>query len=241
MATPSPQRRPYLFQAGQSDRGRDFAVEHAECIFALATSTRQMRAFCDDIAARAEAHGRDPDDIKILWAAQPIVADTESEARARQQEIRARIPLEASLALMSSHFDYDLSGLDIDKPVGDLVVPGLRGTLDAYKASNPLVTLREIAGSYLSGSEDGLMIGTGEQVADHMQHLLEEGGGHGFQITPSYYAPDFFADLTDKLIPVLQKRGVFRKEYEEGTLRERLSGPGAGSASRPKRKRAAER
>ncbi|HEX4889801.1 MAG TPA: hypothetical protein VFW37_05460 [Alphaproteobacteria bacterium] len=67
------------------------------------------------------------------------------------------------------------------------------------------------------------MIGTPEQVADHMVYLLEEGGGDGFQITPSYYAPDYFNDLSNMLIPELQRRGVFRAEYASGTLRDRMN------------------
>ena len=220
---PSPQRRPYLFQAGQSERGREFAARHAECIFAAATGTRQMREFSEDIAARAERNGRDPRKVKIIWGAQPLVAETESEARSRQAEIRARIPLEASLALMSGHFNYDLSKLDIDQPVGDLKVPGTQGMLEAYTKSNPGITLRQIASSYLSGNDGGPMIGTASQVADHLVYLLEEGGGDGFQVTPSYYAPDYFADLNRMLIPELQKRGVFRKEYDGGTLRGRMN------------------
>jgi len=229
---PSPQRQPYLFQAGQSPRGREFAARHAECIFAVGTSTRQMREFCDDIAARAERYGRDPKEIKIIWAAQPTVAETQAEAQNRQNEIRARIPIEASLSLMSGHFNYHFNVLDIDKPVGDLQVPGLQSLLDAYKASNPNVTLRDVASSYLIGSDTGPMIGTASQVADHLVYLMEEGGGDGFQITPSYYAPDYFRDLSDMLIPELQKRGVFRKEYATGTLRDRMNEGDAARAAR---------
>jgi alkanesulfonate monooxygenase len=67
------------------------------------------------------------------------------------------------------------------------------------------------------------MIGTAAQVADHLVYLMEEGGGDGFQITPSYYAPDYFNDLSNMLIPELQRRGVFRKEYAPGTLRDRMN------------------
>ncbi|HAM48026.1 MAG TPA: nitrilotriacetate monooxygenase, partial [Alphaproteobacteria bacterium] len=104
---------------------------------AAATGTRQMREFSDDIAARCERNGRNPEDLKIIWGAQPLVAEDEREAQARQREIRERIPLEASLALMSGHFNYDLNSLDIDKPVGDLKVPGTQGMLEAYTKSNP--------------------------------------------------------------------------------------------------------
>lgn len=95
--------------------------------------------------------------------------------------------------------------------------------LDIYTKADPTITLRQIAGSYLSGSDSGLMIGTPEQVADHMVYLLEEGGGDGFQITPSYYAPDFFAGINEMLIPLLQKRGVFREEYNGQTLRDYMN------------------
>jgi long-chain alkane monooxygenase len=229
---PSPQRYPYLFQAGQSPRGREFAARHAEAIFAVGTSTKQMRAFCEDIAARAERYGRNPQEVKIIWAAQPTVAETYSEALTRQSEIRARIPLEASLSLMSGHFNYHFNMLDIDKPVGDLQVPGLQSLLQAYKDTNPNVTLREVASSYLIGTDSGPLIGTPSQVADHLVYLLEEGGGDGFQITPSYYAPDFFADLTGMLIPELQKRGVFRKEYTSRSLRAMMNEGGSANAIR---------
>jgi FMN-dependent oxidoreductase (nitrilotriacetate monooxygenase family) len=222
---PSPQRRPYLFQAGQSERGREFAAKHAECIFAAAMGTKQMREFCDDIAARGERYGRNPSTVKIIWGAQPLVARTTADAKAQQAEIRARIPLEASLTLMSGHFNYDVTKLDIDIPLSELKleVSGTKGLLDLYRQSNPRITLREIAKSYLSGSEDNPLVGSPEQVADYMQYLLEEGGGDGFQITPSYYAPDYYEDLVKLLIPVLQRRGVFRTEYSGGTLREAMT------------------
>jgi len=220
---PSPQRRPYLFQAGSSERGREFAARHAECVFATAIGVKGMREFCDDMAARAERHGRNPNDIKIIWGAQPLVAPSQSEAREKMHEIRARIPLEASLSLMAGHFGLDLSKVDIDKPVGDIDVPGTKGMLDAYRKSNPNITFREIAKTYLSGSDDNAMVGTPQQVADCMQYLVEEGGGDGFQITPAYYAPDYFDDLVNQLVPVLQSRGALRTEYAGRFLRDYMT------------------
>jgi len=105
----------------------------------------------------------------------------------------------------------------------DLVVTGTQGMFEAYTKTKPDITLREIAGSYLSGSDDNPMAGTPSQVADHMVYLLEEGGGDGFQITPSYYAPHYYRDIVDHLVPVLVKRGVFRDEYENRTLRETMN------------------
>lgn len=220
---PSPRRRPFLFQAGQSERGKAFAARHAEGIFSAARGTKQMRAYCEDLATRREALGRDPAEIPIFWAGQPIVAATEAEARDRYAEIRARIPLEASLAQMSMHWGIECSDYDIDLPVTDLEVPGTRGLFEIYQESDPKITLRDIAKSYLSGSDKNPLIGTPDQVADAMQYLLEEGGGDGFQISPPYYAPDYYADLVDQLIPVLQKRGIYREDYNGSTLREHLA------------------
>lgn len=163
--------------------------------------------------------------VKIIWGAQPLVAKTTADAKEHQAAIRARIPLEASLVLMSGHFNYDLTTLNIDTPLSELnlEVSGTKGLLDMYRQSNPHITLREIAGSYLAANEDNPLIGAPEQVADYMQYLLEEGGGDGFQITPSYYAPDYYEDLVTLLIPVLQRRGVVRTEYTGRTLRDSMT------------------
>ena len=221
---PSARRRPFLFQAGQSDRGRAFAAQHAEGIFSAARGVKQMRAFCEDIASRAERLGRNPDDIPIMWAGQPLVAESASEARERWAAIRARIPLEASLAQMSMHFNLDLSQFDIDVPVQDLDVPGTRGLFEMYQKYDVNITLRDIAKTYLTGSDTNPLVGTPSQVADAMQHFLEEGGGNGFQITPPFYAPDYYEDLVNLLVPELQKRGVYRDDYTGTTLREHLCG-----------------
>ncbi len=206
-------------------RGREFAARHAECVFAGANNTKQMRSFCDDIATRAEKYGRDPRSIKIIWGAQPLVAHSTSEALTRQHEIRARIPIEASLALLGGHLNYNLNTLDIDLPVTDLdlKITGIQGVLEAAVKVDPKVTLRKIASTYLSGTDNGPLIGTASQVADHMVYLMEEGGGDGFQITPSYYGPDYFIDLNQMLIPELQRRGVFRTDYNGTTLRDYMN------------------
>ena len=220
---PSPRRRPFLFQAGQSERGKTFAARHAEGIFSAARGTAQMRAFTDDLAARLDAAGKDPRAVPIFWAGQPIVAETESEARDRWREIRERIPLEASLAQMSMHWDMDCASYDLDAPVADLEVSGTRGLFEMYQKRDPQTTLREIAKTYLIGSDRNPLVGTPTQVVDAMIHLLEAGGGNGFQISPPYYAPHYFADLVDLLVPELQRRGVYRESYSGTTLREHLA------------------
>ncbi|MFT4560951.1 MAG: alkanesulfonate monooxygenase SsuD [Gammaproteobacteria bacterium] len=178
---PSARRRPFLFQAGQSDRGRAFAARHAEGIFSAARGVRQMREFSDGMAARLDKASRDPTRVPIYWAAQPIVAKPEPEAQARSQEIRERIPIEASLAQMSAHWDLDLSSFDLDAPTADLEIPGTRGLFEMYQKSDPAITLRQIAKTYMLGSRRSPFVGTAKQVADAMEHVLESGGVTDFR------------------------------------------------------------
>ena len=219
---PSPRRRPYLFQAGQSDRGRAFAARHAQGIFSAARGTKQMRAFSEDIANRLDEENRDPASVPIFWASQPIVANSTQEAEERSQEIRERIPFEASIAQMSAHWDVDFQGVDLDAPTVDLEIPGTRGLFEMYQKRDPMITLRDIAKTYMTGSDKNPFIGTPAQVADAMEHFLDTGGGNGFQMSPPYYAPDYYADLVDLLIPELRSRGIYRNEYGAPTLADHL-------------------
>ena len=183
-----------------------------------------MRAFSDDVRSRAAKHGRDPDDLKILWGAMPVVASTESEARDLQRAALERIPLEAGLTLMSGHLNFDLSELDLDAPLEEIEVPGIQGVLSMFAAPDgTMPTLREAATRYGGGVAMPQLVGTPSQVADQLELLHREGGGDGFQFSPLYYGPPFFEDVVDLLIPELQNRGIFREEYEGTTLREHLT------------------
>jgi FMN-dependent oxidoreductase (nitrilotriacetate monooxygenase family) len=224
---PSPQRVPYLLQAGSSDRGRDFAARWAEAVFASELNTTAMKAFCDDLAGRTEANGRDPDQLRVLWSASPIVAPTEAEARERQAEIVERIPLEASVAMMSGHLNLNLASFGLDTRLSALEgkVDGTQGMFDMWRRNNEDPTIGEAARRYGAGGLGrSALLGTPAQVAEEMITLLREGGGHGFQLTPPYYAPDYYRDLVDLLIPELQRQGVYRTSYGEGTMRDRMGG-----------------
>lgn len=221
---PSPQHHPVLIQAGASGRGRDFAAKHAECIFAVQLTTQAMRAFVDDVTLRAAKLGKSPADLKVVWGVIPIVARRKEEARAKQKEILDRIPIEAGLAVMSGHSGYDLSVLDLDRPLADLEVPGIQGVMDIFtKTAGRKATLREAARQYGAGVAMPHIVGTPGEVADELERLLAEGGGDGFQFSPPYYAPDYFEDLATLLIPELQRRGLARTEYEGRTLRDHLT------------------
>lgn len=214
---PSPQRRPLLIQAGASERGREFAARHAECVFGAGG-----KWFSEDLAARAQKYGRKPTDIKIIWGAQPIVAETEAEARALERAVLERIPIEAGLHLMSSHFDTDLTRYNLEMPLESVEKAGVTGIMEAFKRSGRNLTIRQAAKIYGRGIGMPHMVGTPQQVADQMESMLERIGGDGFQISPPYYAPDYYESLVRLLIPELQHRGVFRREYKGETLRDYL-------------------
>lgn len=220
---PSPQGIPYLIQAGASEAGRDYAAQHAEGIFGLQLTTESMRAFVDDIGRRAVRFGRKPEDIKIMWGLIPIVGRTEEEALEKERALLERIPIEASLALMSAHFGVDLSKYELDAPLEIMEETSIKGILGAFNAvPDQKFTLREAVTRYGAGVAMPHVVGTAAQVADRMEQLLVEGGGDGFQLSPGYYAPLYFKDLVQLLIPVLQERGLFRKDYTGNTLREHM-------------------
>ncbi|MGE0683049.1 MAG: LLM class flavin-dependent oxidoreductase [Candidatus Binatia bacterium] len=221
---PSPQGRPVIIQAGASEQGRDFAAQHAEYVFGIQLRPDAMRAFSEDVRQRAvKKYGRKPEDFKIIFGIQVILGQTEDEAKAKQEVLNERVTLDAALAILSGHMGFDFSQLDPDQPLEHLKVEGVQGILDALTImlGKKKLTLREAALMHGRSVSMPQVVGTPEQVADQMEYLMREGGGDGFQITPTY-APGSFQEMVDGLVPVLQKRGLHRKEYTGKTLREHL-------------------
>jgi long-chain alkane monooxygenase len=223
-AIPSPQGRPVIIQAGASPRGRDFAAKHAEYVFGVQVFPEAMKSFVDDMRARAVQAGRRPSDIKILFGLQLILGPTEDAAIAKQKALNELVTLDGSLVLFSGHTAYDWSTVDLDEPLKDIRVKGIQGFLDMFTvmAGGRDITLREAVTLY--GRSIGMpqVVGTPETVADHLQWLSEETGCDGFQITPTIL-PTGFEEIVDELIPVMQKRGLARREYGGSTLREHLN------------------
>ena len=218
----SPQRRPVIFQAGSSERGRDFAARHAEVVFSIQLHTKAMRSYSDDLRARAERFGRRPEDVKIVFGVQAFVGETAAAAKELHRELMERIPLEAALARLSGTFGYDFSLVPLDQPLEQVQSQASQGLVNAmtsmYGAS---MTVREAALRW--GASIGMpqIVGSPEQAADELQAFLEEGGGDGFNLTPTY-APGSFDVFVDTVVPILQRRGLMRREYTGRTFREQL-------------------
>lgn len=223
----SPQGRPTMVQAGGSPSGRDFAAKYADSIIAVNSGVESMKAFRDDIRARAAAHGRNPDDIKVLYLVAPVLGETEQEAKDKQARLnKGPFFIEQNLAMISSITDIDFSKFDVDKPLPErLVTNGEQGTLDKFQQWGSNKTLRELVVESSGGMVASVeLVGTPDQVADMMGETMEKVGGDGFLIsTPSLsVSRRQIAEVTDGLVPALQRRGLVRTEYAHKTLRDNL-------------------
>ena len=223
---PSPQQRPAFVQAGGSPRGRQFAAMTADSIIAPSMGVAGLKAYRDDVRARAAAGGRDPDEIKVLFVVAPILGETEAEAKAKAARIiEAPDYCEKALALIAAITDIDFSKFDLDAPLPHLTTNGEQGSLDAFQQAGSGKTLRQLCADQLSRGLDGL-VGTPDQVAERMGEVMAEVGGDGFLITRPFTANisrQYITDICEGLVPALQRRGLARTRYTEGaTLRQML-------------------
>ncbi|MDH4146941.1 MAG: LLM class flavin-dependent oxidoreductase [Acidimicrobiia bacterium] len=220
LCEPSPQRTPLLFQAGTSERGREFSARHAECAFVV-TSRRQLPGLRADVDARSVRHGRRAGDVKFFQALTPIVGGTEAEARAKADELLEGVSTEAGLAHLSGMVGVDLSEVDPDRPLDDFASEGVQGLLKGLVDSAPpgTRTFRDLARTNMTGQ---FTVGSVEQVADYIE-TWADAGIDGFNLA---YAttPGTFVDFIDGVMPILAERGLAQRDYQPGTLRAKLFG-----------------
>lgn len=244
LSAPSPQRTPVLYQAGASARGTAFAVKHAECIFlpnhglaATAALTRRLRG------QLAEA-GRAPDSARLLTSIEVIVAPTDAEARDKAEDYQRYAQPEAALAQFSAATGIDFSRHAPDEPIRAGRGEGIRSAHDAVTAADDRgawTVRRLLEGMRLGGRFDPI-VGSPSHVADALLRFADEAGVDGFNLVRTV-TPECFEDFGRLVVPELQSRGRFKRSYAEGTLREKLFGPGqarlpeshAGAAWRPSR------
>jgi len=218
---PSPQRRPVLFQAGSSGRGQRFAMKHAEVVFAIQPNLATMQKFMTEFRVTAAEVGcsRMPG---VTFGIQPIIGGTEEEARAKLNGLIDRIPPEASIARLSGSMGIDFSSMELDQPLAEMQTQGSQGLMKAFSRSvgEPL-TLRDVAIRWGLAVGMPQVVGSPEQVADRIETIWRETGCHGFNVTP-HIMPSSVEDFVDQVVPILQKRGIYRTEYEGRTFRENL-------------------
>ncbi|TGQ65467.1 MAG: LLM class flavin-dependent oxidoreductase [Mesorhizobium sp.] len=221
----SPQGAPVMVQAGASDVGRDLAARTADVVFTAAQTFEEAKAFYDDLKSRMATYGREPDDIKIMPGVAPVVAETEAEAREKFEELQELIPDDVGVALLSGYLSIsDLWRYPIDGPLPELPESeGMksRQALVIEQSRRDGLSIRQLARHFAGARGHWRIAGTAVQIADELQARFEGGAADGFNVMPAYFPGelDAFATL---VVPELQRRGLFRKEYEGATLREHL-------------------
>jgi alkanesulfonate monooxygenase len=213
-------------QAGASDAGRQLAAETAEVIFAAGGSLDDGKRFYADVKSRMKKLGRSPEHLKILPGAFVIVGDTVDDAKKKKALLDSLVHPDSGLASLSIALGCDASDFDLDGPLPEIPETnasksGRERFVSLAKREN--LTVRQLA--QIAGSFGGLaFIGTPATIADEMERWLFEEGCDGFNIMFPY-VPEGLDDFVDKVVPELQRRGLFRREYEGKTLRENLGLP----------------
>lgn len=215
----SPQGRPPICQAGGSPRGQEFAARWADTIITDASSVEQMKAYRANVRQRAIAAGRDPDNVKVLFLANPYVDTTMDAARERRRLHRedANRHLDMQLSGMSRLTNIDFAKFDPDEPIPELTTNGHQSSLAKWIGKTP----REVAVSY--STKLGIdFTGTPDHVAGLMQDIMEEVGGDGFLIFHTFFDRRYLMEVFDGLVPALQRRGVVRKQYAHKLFKDNL-------------------
>ena len=219
----SPQGRPVIAQAGASADGIDFAASVADIIYAVQTRLEGARDFYAAMKARVAAKGRDPSDVKILPGFLPVVGSTMEEAQRKYRTMLSHLDPILGLERLSRFFG-DLTGCDLDGPLPELRtdLPLVsRASLTLRLAREQNWSIRQLYEETIISHGHHVAIGTPETIADDMQTWVEQGAADGFNIVPALL-PQSLMDFVDHVTPELQRRNLFRTEYESKTLRGHL-------------------
>jgi len=227
LCEPSPQRTPLLYQAGTSPRGTRFAARHAEATFVSGPSKTVVKRYADDLRAAVRKAGRDGDALVIYAQALIITGATEAEARAKYEDYRSHIDIEAALALLSGWTGVDFSRYPLDATIDYIDLDAGRSALASFSQADPdrKWTVREAAEYVGLGGRGPVIVGDARQVADQLESWIDDTGIDGFNLAFAV-AHDSMADVVTHIVPELQRRGRYRHSYEDGALRHKVFGQG---------------
>lgn len=218
----SPQGRPVVCQAGASEKGREMAARSADVVFCAAATLEAGQKFYNAVKSRLPHYGREQHELKVLPGVSAIIGRTEAEAKEKYQELQSLILPEVGKAVIGTMVG-DLSNYNVDDPlpqVDDRKIQSIGKTMQD-KARSEGLTIRQLYEQLANGRGHLSLVGSAEQVADTLTDWFEQGACDGFNIAAPYL-PGSLDDFVDLVVPILQERGVFRKEYEGTTLRENL-------------------
>ena len=221
---PCPQGRPVIAQAGGSAKGRAIAAQYADTVVAHPKGVEAMRDYRRDVRSRMAEAGRNPDHCKVLFMATPVLANTDGEAQARAalRSVATDDGVRRRLAQMGWTTNIDFSGYDLDAPVGELTTNGHQSSLANFLKKAGGRTLREAIIAYTSHGGSVDLVGTPETVAAQMDEAMQEVGGDGFLLVLPDVSRKTVAEVTDGLVPALQRRGLVRRSYSHAHFRDNL-------------------
>ena len=227
MCEPSPQRTPLLLQAGQSGRGVRFGARHGEALFVTYPTVETARVRVARIRAAASAEGRDPGHIKVMEGMAVVVAESEAQARIKEQRLRSYASPEGAFALFGGWTGIDLSVFRDEDVLDRFESEGIKSAARWFSAAVPgrSLTLAEAREEMKLASVIRLVVGDPGQVADEIERWADEADIDGINLVP-IEQPGSFTDFIELVVPELQRRGRMRTSFEGTTLREHLFGAG---------------
>jgi FMN-dependent oxidoreductase (nitrilotriacetate monooxygenase family) len=217
----APQGHPVIIQAGSSGTGQALAARTADVVFTAQQTLDDARAFYAGLKARLAAHGRESHQLAVMPGFLPIVGRTAREAREKLDLLESWTDPQEVLPLLSERLGHDMAVFDLDGPVPDLPETEQlksRQKLLIELARRENLTIRQLAQRVAASRGHYVVLGTALEVADEMQRWFEKGAADGFNVMPAYF-PGGLRDFTAEVVPILQERGVFRRDYEADTLR----------------------
>ncbi|WP_325437457.1 LLM class flavin-dependent oxidoreductase [Pseudomonas nitroreducens] len=222
----SPQGRPVIVQAGSSETGRELAAQTAEVVFTAQTSLAAARDFYSDLKGRLGKFGRTPDELKIMPGVFVVVGQSQSEAQEKFEAFQELVEPQVGVALLSRMLgNFDLSAYPLDGPLPELPLTDSgqrsRQLLLTELAGRENLTLAQLGRRIAGGRGHYSLIGTPTQIADELQAWFEGGAADGFNVLVPHL-PGGLEDVANFVVPELQRRGLFRRDYSGSTLRDHL-------------------
>jgi alkanesulfonate monooxygenase len=223
-----PQGYPVIVQAGGSEPSKNLSARVADVMFMSQSDLGEAKVFYQDVKGRLEKFGRRPGDLKLMPGAFIFVGRSEAEANERFEQLEEMVPIEVAMARLSQNLGgVDLSGYPLDGPMPEIKGNSARMSApESYMkiARREKLTLRQTARRAATAKHHWIVKGTPAQIADQFEDWFVNEGADGFNLLPSYM-PGALNDFVDLVVPELQRRGLFRTEYEGKTLRENLGVP----------------
>ena len=219
-----PQGLPIIIQAGASEPGQQLAARTADLVFSVVQDMAESKAAIATLKSRMPGFGRNPTDLKVLPGVMPIIGRTRTEAQDLLATLQSYVDDTNALSMLSNRLGQDMSRFPLDGPVPDLPLPdtshGFARTMLA-KAHRDRMTLRQLYDLTAAARGHWVLCGTPADIADTLQEWYEAGAADGFNILPPWF-PGAFDDFVDHVVPELQRRNLFRREYAGTTLRDHL-------------------